>query len=322
VIASARSTPTPQWSPEALPDQTARVAVVTGASSGLGLHTAMELARAGASVVLACRDARRGEHAAGQIRHAFPAAKVEVGLLDLADLASVRAFTAGWHRPLDLLINNAGVMAPPARITADGFELQMGTNHLGHFALTGLLLPWFIDRVGARVVTVSSLAHRTGVIDFDNLQSEHSYHRWPAYAQSKLANLLFTAELDRRLDDHQAIAVAAHPGFANTDLQTSGPLMSAPHSPGPPGYGHRLAAVAVRAGTRLVGQSAAHGAWSTLYAATAPDVAGGEYFGPSHLLGTRGSPGRAARSGAAQDRAVAERLWRISQELTGVCYDT
>jgi NAD(P)-dependent dehydrogenase (short-subunit alcohol dehydrogenase family) len=310
VMASARTTPAAHWSPAALPDQTGRVAVVTGASSGLGLHTALELARAGASVVLACRDAGRGARAVDEIRRAVPAAAVEVGLLDLADLSCVRDFAAGWDRPLDLLVNNAGVMAPPARLTADGFELQLGTNHLGHFALTGLLLPHLVDRAGGRIVTVSSLAHRTGVINFADLQSERSYRRWPAYAQSKLANLLFTAELDRRLAGHAAIAVAAHPGLASTNLQTSGPLMS----------GGRWSAALVRAGTRLVSQSAAHGAWPTLYAATASEVVGGDYIGPDGFGETRGRPRRVTASVAARDTVVAGQLWAVSEELTGVTY--
>ncbi len=310
MMASARTTPAPQWSSTALPDQTGRLAVVTGASSGLGLYTALALARAGASVVLACRDAGRGASAVEQIRGAVRTADVAVGLLDLADLASVRDFAAGWNRPLDLLVNNAGVMAPPARLTADGFELQLGTNHLGHFALTGLLLPHLADRAGARVVTVSSLAHRNGVINFADLQSQRQYRRWPAYAQSKLANLLLTAELDRRLGGHPAIAVAAHPGLASTNLQTSGPLMS----------GGRWSAALVHAGTRLVSQSAAHGAWPTLYAATAADVSGGDYFGPGGLGQTRGRPRRVTAAAAARDTVVAARLWAVSEELTGVTY--
>ena len=308
---SARTPLGSHWSAAAVPSQSGKVGVVTGASSGLGLATALELARAGATVVLACRDASRGASAEAQIRQEVPRADLEVRVLDLADLASVRAFAAAWQQPLDLLVNNAGVMATPPRLTADGFELQIGTNHLGHFALTGLLLPALVDRPGARVVTVSSLAHRRGVINFDDLQSRRSYHRWPAYAQSKLANLLFTAELDRRLDGHPAIAVAAHPGFASTNLQTTGPLMSG-HS--------RLSEAVLRAGTRLVSQSAAQGAWSTLYAATAPDVRGGEFFGPTGVFGTRGRPGRSSRSEAAKDRATAERLWLVSAELTGVTY--
>ena len=311
MMSSARTTPSVAWSTAAIPDQSGRVAVVTGASSGIGLHTAMELARAGAFVVLGCRNSDRGEQAAALIRASVPQARLELSPLDLADLSSVRAFAARWQAPLDLLVNNAGVMAPPARTTVDGFELQIGTNHLGHFALTGLLLPWFVDRAGARVVTVSSLAHRGGMINFDDLQSRRSYHRWPAYCQSKLANLLFSAELDRRLAGRAAISVASHPGLASTNLQTSGPLMSG---------ANRLTEAVLRAGTRVVSQSAAHGAWPTLYAATAPDVRGGEFIGPSGLFGTRGLPGRSPRSAAAADRASAERLWLASQQLTGVTY--
>ena len=306
MMTSARTTPAARWSPSAIPDRSGTVAVVTGASSGIGLHTALELARAGTTVVLACRDAARGAAAAARIRRAVPSADIEVRLLDLADLSSVRSFAAGWARPLDLLINNAGVMAPPPRLTADGFELQMGTNHLGHFALTGLLLPWFADRAGARVVTVASLAHRMGVINFSDLQSQRSYRRWAAYAQSKLANLLFAAELDRRLAGHLAISVAAHPGLAATNLPAAGPAMS----------GHRITAALLGMGTRLVCQSSARGAWPTLFAATAPGVHGGEYFGPDGLLETRGRPGLAERSAAAADPAVAERLWVVSQDLT------
>jgi len=311
VMSSAQSTPSPRWSTAAIPDQRGRVAVVTGSSSGIGLHTAMELARAGAFVVLACRDTSRGERASAQIRASVPQANLEVSALDLADLSSVRAFAARWNRPLDLLVNNAGVMAPPARATVDGFELQIGTNHLGHFAVTGLLLPWLADQPGARVVTVSSLAHRGAVINFDDLQSRRSYRRWPAHCQSKLANLLFTAELDRRLSGHRAISVAAHPGLASTNLQTSGPLMAARN---------QLTEAVLRAGTRLVSQSAAHGAWPTLYAATAPQVRGGEFIGPQAMFGTRGRPGPCPRSAAAADRASAQRLWQLSQELTGVSY--
>ncbi len=309
-MTSARTTPAVRWSPDAVPDQSGRVAVVTGASSGIGLHTAMELARAGATVVLACRHPGRGAAAATAIRRSVPAADVEVRALDLADLSSVRDFAARWDGRLDLLVNNAGVMATPGRLTADGFELQLGTNHLGHFALTGLLLPWLVDRAGARVVTVSSLAHRTGVIDFADLQSERSYRRWRAYTQSKLANLLFTAELDRRLAGWAAIAVAAHPGLASTNLQTAGPLMS----------GGRWSAALIRAGTRLVAQSAAHGAWPTLYAATAPDVRGGDYFGPGGPGESRGRPKLVGRSVGARDTEVAARLWAVSEEVTCVTY--
>jgi NAD(P)-dependent dehydrogenase (short-subunit alcohol dehydrogenase family) len=307
-MASARSAP---WSTAAIPDQTGRVAVVTGANSGIGLHTALELARAGARVVMACRDEGRARAAHDRIMREVPMAEVETRRLDLAQLASVRAFAYAWEGPLDLLVNNAGVMAPPFRLTSDGFELQLGTNHLGHFALTGLLLPLFADREGARVVTVSSLAHRMGRIDFDDLQSERAYRKWTAYAQSKLANLLFTFELDRRLTGHPVIAVGAHPGIASTNLQVAGPRMQ----------GSRFGAAVIKVGTLAVSQSAAHGAWPSLYATTAPDVRGGEYFGPRKLGETRGSPRRVGTADAAKDPEAAARLWEVSEQLTGVTYE-
>ncbi len=286
--------------------------MVTGGTSGIGFHTSLELARAGAVVVLAARDAGRGERAAARIRREVPAASVEHRSLDLADLASVRSFAARWDGPLDLLVDNAGVMAPPYRLTADGFELQLGTNHLGHFALTGLLLPALADRPGARVVVVSSLAHRGGRIDFDDLESARFYGRWTAYCQSKLANLLFAFELDRRLSGSAAIAVAAHPGFASTNLQVAGPFL---------GGGHAVSSALMRAGTVAVSQSAAHGAWPTLHAATAPDVSGGDFFGPRGLGQIRGRPVRVTAAAAAYDREVAARLWAVSEQLTGVVYD-
>jgi NAD(P)-dependent dehydrogenase (short-subunit alcohol dehydrogenase family) len=287
-----------------------RVALVTGGSSGIGFHTALELARAGAEVVIAARDKRRGVAAAERIRTSVPGAAVEMRGLDLADLASVEAFAATWQGPLDLLVNNAGVMAPPYRLSRDGFELQIATNHLGPFALTGRLLPALLTRPGGRVVTVSSLFHRSGRIDFDDLQSERSYARWAAYAQTKLANLLFAFELDRRLAGLAAISVAAHPGIASTNLQVAGPLMD----------GGRLSAAVVRLGTHVVAQSAAHGAWPTLHAATAADVRGGDFFGPRALGGSRGRPVRTKAARSAYDEVAARRLWGISEELTGVGY--
>ena len=313
MMASARTTPPAagrDWDPDAIPDQSGRVAVVTGGNSGIGLHTALGLLRAGAHVVLACRDTGRAQAALVRIRHELPSASVEARSLDLADLASVRAFVREWAGPLDLLIDNAGVMTPPYRLTADGFELQMGTNHLGHFALAGLLLPAYVDRPGARVVTVSSLAHRMGRIDLTDLQSERGYRRWDAYGQSKLANLLFAFELDRRLAGHPAISVAAHPGFASTNLQVAGPLMD----------GGRVSAAIVRAGTPLVCQSAAHGAWPSLRAATDPGVHGGDYLGPRALGQTRGRPRLVEASAAAHDEELAGLLWTRSEELTGVTW--
>src|SRR4051794_21774367 len=292
-----------------MPDLAGRRAVVTGANSGLGFQIARELALHGASVVLAVRDVGRGEEAAGRIGQPD---RVEVRRLDLADLASVREFAAGFSGALDLLVNNAGVMALPRRTTKDGFEMQLGTNHLGHFALTGLLLPRLLEKPGARVVTMSSGAHAYGRIRFENLQGERHYQRWLAYGQSKLANLLFAFELARRaaLADLDLTSVAAHPGYAATNLQTQGARME----------NSRVKAAMAELGNRLFAQSDAEGALPALYAATMPDVTGGEYFGPDGHSGARGYPTRAQTSGSARDPELAARLWAVSEELTGVTY--
>jgi NAD(P)-dependent dehydrogenase (short-subunit alcohol dehydrogenase family) len=301
-----------KWTAADIPDQRGRTAIVTGANSGLGRVVAQELARAGAQVVLACRDTGKGEAAAERIAASAPGARVEVAELDLAALDSVRSFSEGFargDRPLDLLVNNAGVMAPPHGRTVDGFERQLGTNHLGHFALTGRLLPLLRDRAGARVVTVSSAAHRGGSIEFDDLQSERRYSRWGAYSQSKLANLLFALELDRRLRSAglPLISMAAHPGYAATNLQFSGP----------PAYERAF----MRVGNLLFAQSAAMGALPILFAATAPDLAGGSFVGPDGLLEGRGHPRQVSPSSAARDEQAARRLWEVSERLTGVAYD-
>ncbi len=308
------------WTATQIPPQAGRIALVTGANSGLGLITARELARAGARVVLAVRDTARGEEAAGAIRQAAPGASVETERLDLGDLTSVRACAetvAGRHDHLDLLVLNAGVMAPPRRETADGFELQLGTNHLGHFALTGLLMQLLLARPDARVVTVSSAAHRMGSIDFDDLQGERGYSAWARYGQSKLANLLFCFELQRRAAAAGATlrSMAAHPGYAATNLQTSGPLLDA---------GGPIALVkglAMRAGNLVLAQSAEKGALPILYAATAPDLPGAAYIGPDGRGEMRGSPTPVGTSDAASDEASARRLWEVSEELTGVAYE-
>jgi NAD(P)-dependent dehydrogenase (short-subunit alcohol dehydrogenase family) len=283
------------WSTQDVPDLTGRTAIVTGADSGIGRAAAGALAAAGGRVVLAVRDTDKGQAAAA----AMPG-EVEVRRLDLADLASVREFAAGWEGDLDLLINNAGVMIPPPTRTADGFELQFGTNHLGHFALTNLLLP----QVTGRVVTVSSTAHRTGTIDFDDLNWERKpYKAWAAYSQSKLANLLFTYELQRRLaDGGTTIAVAAHPGLAKTELTRNSP------------------AIAAFFYDRVISQNAAMGALPVLRAATDPDVLGGQYYGPRGLLGARGYPKLAESSRQSHDAAIQRRLWTVSEELTGVTF--
>jgi NAD(P)-dependent dehydrogenase (short-subunit alcohol dehydrogenase family) len=286
-----------KWTADDLPDQSGRTFVVTGANSGVGLAAARELARAGARVVLAVRDAARGERAASTI-----AGETEVRTLDLADLASVRAFAEAWEGDLDVLINNAGVMAVPPRRTPDGFELQIGTNHLGHFALTNLLLPHVRDRV----VTLSSGAHRIGGLDVADLNwQRRRYQRWRAYGQSKLANLLFVLELQRRLSEagSELRAVAAHPGYAATNLQSR--------------TESRLQNAAMAITTRLMAQSDEMGALPTLFAAT-QDIPGGSYVGPDGPGEQRGHPTLVGRSRAAQDAAAARALWDRSEELTGV----
>jgi NAD(P)-dependent dehydrogenase (short-subunit alcohol dehydrogenase family) len=281
----------------ALPDQTGRTVVVTGATSGLGLATARALGEAGARVVLAVRDVERGRQAAASVP-----GRAEVRRLDLADLESVRAFGRDWDDPLDVLVNNAGIMAVPAGVTVDGFELQFGTNHLGHFALTNLLLPHVTDRV----VTLSSTMHRVGTIDLDDLNWQHRrYSPERAYGQSKLANLLFTLELQRRLDAaHSGVrALAAHPGWAATNLQSRS--------------GSRVKDAAMGVGNLVLGASADQGARPTLVAATA-DLPGGSYVGPSGPFELRGRPALVGRTAAASDPAMARRLWEVSARLTGV----
>ncbi|HYP48648.1 MAG TPA: oxidoreductase [Thermoleophilaceae bacterium] len=299
-----------KWTASDMPDLSGRRAVVTGANSGLGLVTARELARRGAAVVLACRNVAKGEAALAEVRAAAPGAELELASLDLGDLASVRSF-AEWHSAahpdgLDILVNNAGVMAPPRGTTADGFERQLGTNHLGHFALTGMLLEGLLARNGARVVTVSSSAHKMGRMHFDDLQGERGYSRWGRYGQSKLANLLFCLELDRRARAARTslISVAAHPGYAATNLQLAGP----------PAH----EALVMRLSNAVVAQSAEMGALPSLYAATAPGLAGGSYVGPDGIAEARGHPKLVKPNGRARDAEAARRLWEVSEELTGV----
>jgi NAD(P)-dependent dehydrogenase (short-subunit alcohol dehydrogenase family) len=267
-------------------------------------------------VILAVRNRAKGQAAVAAIQRTHPRATAEVMELDLGDLGSVQRFAAAFRQrfeSLPLLINNAGVMALPYGRTVDGFEMQFGTNHLGHFALTGLLLPQIMAASGARVVVVSSGAHVPGIIDFDNLDGKQSYAPWRAYCQSKLANLLFTYELQRRFTAAgvDALAAACHPGYAATNLQSVGPRMSGSR------IGERLSAL----GNRLFAQSAAMGALPTLYAATATNIHGGEYVGPLGMMGMRGAPGIAKSSNGSHDRAVATRLWQVSEQLTGVRYE-
>jgi len=294
------------WSSADIPDQSGRRAVVTGANSGIGLIAARELARRGAHVVLACRDMRKGEAALATVRAA--GGDAELVPLDLGDLASVRRFAASREGPLDLLLNNAGVMAPPRAETADGFELQLGTNHLGHFALAGLLLGNLQAGGAPRVVTVSSAAHRMGRIDFDDLQGERTYRRWRAYGQSKLANLLFMRELDRRAlaAGSPLVSVAAHPGYAATNLQFAAPP--------------RHERVVARVLNLLFAQSAEQGALPSLFAATVLGLPGAAYVGPDGRGEARGDPQLVSMSERAQDPETARRLWDVSEALTGVTY--
>jgi NAD(P)-dependent dehydrogenase (short-subunit alcohol dehydrogenase family) len=289
----------PPFTADHIPDLAGQTVIVTGANSGIGRSAAAAFAIAGASVVLAVRDQAKGEAAAT----AMPGKTTTVRQLDLASLDSVRAFAAAWQGEIALLINNAGVMVPPLGRTADGFELQFGTNHLGPFALTNLLLP----QITGRVVTLSSGVQQIGRIDFDDLNWERRrYRAWPAYAQSKLANLLFTSELQRRLTQagSPVKATAAHPGWAATNLQS--------HS------GSRLTAFGLALGNRVIAQNAVSGALPTLYAAVA-DIPGGSFVGPG-VLGVRGAPRLIGRSAAARDDQLARRLWAVSETITGVTF--
>lgn len=305
------------WTPAEMPMQNGRVAIVTGANSGLGYYTALELARSGATVILACRSRERTEPALGRIRAELPAAKLQFMALDLSDLDSVRSFADQFklaHQRLDLLHNNAGVMALPLLRTAQGFEMQIGTNHLGHFALTGLLLPMLLATSGARIVNTASLAHTwTRGLDLADLNWERKrYWKWDAYAKSKLANLLYTYELQRRLDrtGTDLLSLAAHPGYAATNLQLAGPALE----------NSRLGQALMRVGNALLAQPADRGAYPQLYAATMPEVRGGTYFGPNGLGQTRGYPRRVGSNRASRDESAARALWALSEQLTGVRY--
>ena len=299
------------WTTADIPAQSGRVAVVTGATGGIGFATALELARAGATVILAVRDKARAAAAASAIRAAAPGADVAIAHLDLASLASVGEFASGFagrHEGPDILVSCAGVMAVTRAVTQDGFEMQLGANHLGHFALTGLLIGGMLGRADARVVTVSSLNHRRGRIDFDDLQAQRSYDPWKAYGQSKLANLLFAFELDRKLRAaHASVAsLGAHPGYSNTALQSR--------------IGNPVVRRFFMTLNRVLAQSAAAGALPVLYAATAPGVPGGTYVGPDGRGEVRGHPAVAFAGAAARDPGLAARLWTVSEELTGVVY--
>jgi NAD(P)-dependent dehydrogenase (short-subunit alcohol dehydrogenase family) len=314
---NSNATQTRKWAEADVPDQSGRVVVVTGANTGIGYHTAVVLAYRGAHVVLAVRNLEKGNTALSRIVAASPRADVTLQALDLGSLDSVRtaadALRSAYPR-IDVLINNAGVMYTPKQVTKDGFEMQFGTNHLGHFALTGLLLDHLLPVRGSRVVTVSSMGHRIRAsIHFDDLQWERRYDRIAAYGQSKLANLLFTYELQRRLGDQpganksakSTIAVAAHPGTSNTELARNLPRII------------KLAADVL--GPVLV-QSAAMGALPTLRAATDPTVQGGQYYGPDGLAEQRGHPKLVNSSAQSHDEDLQRRLWTVSEELTGVTF--
>jgi protochlorophyllide reductase len=305
-----------RWTAADIPDQSGRTVLVTGANSGLGLRTAEALASRGARMLLGCRDPGRGEAARSAVAATATGPAPELVPLDLADLASVRdaadAVAQAVDR-LDVLVNNAGVMALPLRRTVDGFELQFATNHLGHYALTGLLLPDLLRAEGSRVVTVSSNAHRMGRNDWSDPNWERRrYLKWPAYGQSKLANLLFTRELARRAREagSSLVAVAAHPGNSATHLLAASTDAS----------GRRLVGQVMNWGNRLIAQPDSAGALPQLYGATMPDVVPGEYFGPDRLFQIRGHPTRVGAAAAARDDEAARRLWQLSEELTGVEY--
>jgi NAD(P)-dependent dehydrogenase (short-subunit alcohol dehydrogenase family) len=300
------------WTAADMPDLTGRTAVVTGANSGLGLVTARELARAGAEVVLACRNAEKGRAALEQVSAAATGPAPRLESLDLADLGSVRAFAervSGQWPSLEILINNAGVMAPPRRETTDGFESQFGTNHLGHFALTGLLLGALSGSADPRVVTLSSLAHRTGRIRFDDLQYRRHYNNWLAYGQSKLANLMFGLELGRRAAaaGSPLRSLIAHPGYSATNLQFAGPA-------------HIWERLPMAFFNRVYAQSADMGALPELYAAVS-DLPSGTFVGPDGLFEGRGHPHIVTGVGRAYDEEAAARLWAASEELTGVTFE-
>lgn len=306
------------WTAADISPQHGNLALITGANSGIGFHAARVLAGAGRAVILACRDTAKAEVARTRILSEFPRAQLEIVQLDLSSLASVRAAAEAFlatGRSLDLLINNAGVMALPTRqLTAEGFELQLGTNHLGHFALTGLLLPAMLSgdpRDPRRIITVSSIAHRGATMDFANLQWQRGYKPWPAYRCSKLANLLFAFELERRLRRAHApvMSIAVHPGVSNTNLFAAGP-----------GQAGGLLARIIPLFISLVAQSEQQGALPTLYAATAPEIHGGHFYGPDGFRQMRGHPVEVRAETQAYDEQLADQLWQVSEQLTAVRY--
>lgn len=305
-----------RWTEKSVPDQSGKRILITGANSGIGFEAARVLAQQGAQVILACRNEDKALAAMARIRQIFPRANLQFMALDLGSQQSIRALVTLFfeqYDSLDILINNAGVMWLPESRTVDGFESQLGTNHLGHFALTGLLLPALLKTPGARVVTISSIAHKDGNIHFDDLWLEQGYGKQKAYAQSKLANLLFARELQRRLTDagSSVLSVAAHPGVASTHLAV----------PGFEQGGQNLLAKLMQILTPVVAQSALKGALPTLYAATSHEVEGGEYYGPSGFYEAFGYPGKATSTRRSKNQETWRRLWDVSENLTGVHYD-
>jgi NAD(P)-dependent dehydrogenase (short-subunit alcohol dehydrogenase family) len=305
----------PQWTTANIPPQHGKLAYITGANSGIGFHTTLELARQGATVIMACRDLAKAESARQRILQRIPGAQLEIAQLDLASLASVRAAAQSFlaaNRRLDLLINNAGIMAlPERRVSPDGFELQLATNHFGHFALTGLLLPSILAAPAARIITVSSIAHRGATMDFANLDWEHGYKPWPAYRRTKLANLLFGFELHRRLTRAHAPAtsIIVHPGVSNTNLFAAGP-----------GSGGGFLAKIIPPFVALIAQSDAQGALPTLYAATSPDAQPGHFYGPDGFRQMRGYPVEVRAEQQPYDESLAAQLWQVSEQRTSVHY--
>lgn len=304
------------WTAGDVPEQTGKTFVITGSNSGIGYEAALVLAQRGAEVILACRSQDKGQKALEQLRAAAPEAKAKLMKLDLSSLASVRGFAdqvRSEHGRIDALINNAGLMAIPRATTEDGFEMQLGTNHLGHFALTGLLFGRLLESGGARVVNVASQAHRMGRIRFDDLMGERRYEKWSAYGQSKLANLLFTFELQRRVEKKwpsaaPVAALACHPGYSATELQGKGPELEK----------SAFNAMIMKIGNGILAQSAAMGALPTLRAACDPDARSGEYYGPAGIGEMAGPPVKVGCTAAARDPEVAKKLWERSVELTKV----
>lgn len=302
------------WTIADAPDLTGKRFVITGANSGLGLEATRHLVSKNASIVMACRNTQKGEEAAAGVRAKVPTASIDVMALDLSSLASIAAFAkalAAKYSVVDVLMNNAGVMALPFSKTADGFEMQIGTNHLGHFALTAQVLPLLEAAPAPRIVSVSSNAHLMGKIKLDDLNSEKSYSKWPAYGQSKLANLLFIYELERWLRKHgkKSIAVAAHPGYSSTNLQTADAMKQS-----------SIGEWVMKLGNSLFAQSAEMGSLPQVYAAVHPEVKGGQYFGPDGFMAQAGFPKLAESNAASHDEAVAAKLWALSEQLTKVSF--